>query len=148
MAVALGSVLLWLLNLAGAALIAGRRRAGRLVALAAQIPWTWHDLRARQPGFLLADAHLRAGVRARVADSAEPGPPAVRRGWWLAGRGNGWHPRQRGDAHPGPAGRLRAVRWLSCPAPAFPSPAARWIHLLLGLNRRSTRASRWDAGQP
>ncbi len=37
---ALGSVLLWLLNLAGAALIAGRRRAGRLVVLAAQIPWT------------------------------------------------------------------------------------------------------------
>ena len=53
MTIALGSVLFWLLNLAGAALIAGRRRAGWLVALAAQIPWTWHDLRARQPGFLL-----------------------------------------------------------------------------------------------
>ena len=53
MTLALGSVLLWLLNLASAALIAGRRRAGWLVALAAQIPWTWHDLRTRQPGFLL-----------------------------------------------------------------------------------------------
>ncbi|MGO8888160.1 MAG: hypothetical protein ACLP8X_08445 [Streptosporangiaceae bacterium] len=53
MTLALGSVLLRLLNLAGAALIAGRGRAGRLVALAAQIPWTWHDSRARQPRFLL-----------------------------------------------------------------------------------------------
>ena len=50
MTLALGSVLLSLLNLASAALIAERRRAGWLVALAAQIPWTWHDLRTRQPG--------------------------------------------------------------------------------------------------
>ena len=53
MTLALGSVLLALLNLASAALIAERRRAGWLVALAAQIPWTWYDLRTRQLGFLL-----------------------------------------------------------------------------------------------
>ena len=41
MTLALGSVLLSLLNLASSALIAERRRAGWLVALAAQIPWTW-----------------------------------------------------------------------------------------------------------
>jgi len=59
MTLALGSVLLWLLNLAGAALIAGRGRAG-----------------------------------------------------WLVGRGNGWHPRRRGDAHlAGPAGSGRPRRW-------------------------------------
>jgi hypothetical protein len=49
MTLALGSVLLWLLNLASAALIAGRCRAGWLVALAAQIPWTWHDVRTGSP---------------------------------------------------------------------------------------------------
>ena len=48
-----GSALLALLNLASAAPIAERHRAGWLVALAAQIPWTWYDLRTRQPGFLL-----------------------------------------------------------------------------------------------
>jgi hypothetical protein len=53
MTLALGSVLLSLLNLASAALIAERRRAGWLVALAAQIPWTWYDLWTRQLGFLL-----------------------------------------------------------------------------------------------
>jgi hypothetical protein len=53
MTLALGSVLLALLNLASAALIAERRRAGWLVALAAQIPWTWYDLWTRQLGFLL-----------------------------------------------------------------------------------------------
>ena len=53
MTLALGSVMLALLNLASAALIAERRRAGWLVALAAQIPWTWYDLWTRQPGFLL-----------------------------------------------------------------------------------------------
>ncbi len=53
MTLALGSVLLSLLNLASAALIAERRRAGWLVAIAAQIPWTWYDLWTRQLGFLL-----------------------------------------------------------------------------------------------
>jgi len=62
MTLALGSVLLWLLNLAGAALIAGRGRAR-----------------------------------------------------WLVGRGNGWHPRRRGDAHlAGPAGSGLPG---GCPAP-------------------------------
>lgn len=53
MTLALGSALLALLNLASAALIAERRRAGWLIALAAQIPWTWYDLWTRQLGFLL-----------------------------------------------------------------------------------------------
>ena len=148
MTLALGSVLLWLLNLASAALIAGRGRAGRLVALAAQIPWTWHDLRTRQPGFLLLTL-ICVPVQVRGWRTARNlAPPAVRHGGRLAGRGSGWHPRRRGDAHPGRAGRLRAARRLSCPAPAFPSPAARWIHLLLGLSRRSTQTRHRDAGQP
>ena len=132
---ALGSVLLWLLNLASAALIAGRRRAGRLVALAAQIPGTWHDLRTRQPGFLLltlicVPVYVRGWRTARNL-----APPAVRHGWRLAGRGNGWHPRRRGDAHPG---RARAPGCLAAilprpgipfagramdPSPAGPEPA-------------------------
>ena len=41
MTLALGSVLLSLLNLASAALLAERRRLGWLVALSAQLPWTW-----------------------------------------------------------------------------------------------------------
>jgi hypothetical protein len=53
MTLALGSVLLSLLNLASAALIAERRRTGWLVALAAQLPWTWYDLWTRQFGFLM-----------------------------------------------------------------------------------------------
>jgi len=53
MTLALGSVLLSLLNLASAALIAEDRRAGWLVALGAQIPWTCYDVWTRQFGFLL-----------------------------------------------------------------------------------------------
>ena len=53
MTLALGSVLLSLLNLASAALIAERRRTGWLVALAAPLPWTWYDLWTRQFGFLM-----------------------------------------------------------------------------------------------
>jgi hypothetical protein len=53
MTLAFGSVLLSLLNLASAALIAERRRTGWLVALAAQLPWTWYDLWTRQFGFLM-----------------------------------------------------------------------------------------------
>ncbi len=114
-ALALGSVLLWLLNLAGAALIAGRRRAGRLVALAAQIPWTWHDLRTRQPGFLLltlscAPVYVRGWRTARNL-----APPAVRRGGRLAGRGNGWHP--GGEAMLTLAGPAGSGLPGGCPAP-------------------------------
>lgn len=53
MTLTLVSVLLALLNLASAALIADRRRVGWLVALGAQIPWTWYDVWTRQFGFLL-----------------------------------------------------------------------------------------------
>jgi hypothetical protein len=65
-------VLLSLLNLASAALIADRRRAGWLVALAAQIPWTCYDLWTRQPGFLLltlfyVPVYLRGWRRSREA---------------------------------------------------------------------------------
>jgi hypothetical protein len=70
MNLALGSVLLSLLNLASAALIAERRSAGWLVALAAQIPWTCYDLWTRQPGFLLltlfyVPVYLRGWRRSR-----------------------------------------------------------------------------------
>lgn len=70
MTLALGSVLLSLLNIASAALIAERRRAGWLVALAAQIPWTWYDLWTRQLGFLLltliyVPVYLRGWRKAR-----------------------------------------------------------------------------------
>lgn len=53
MTLMLASVLLALLNLASAALIADRRRVGWLVALGAQVPWTWYDVWTRQLGFLL-----------------------------------------------------------------------------------------------
>lgn len=53
MTLAVASVLLALLNLTSATLIAERRRAGWLVALAAQLPWSWYDLRTGQLGFLL-----------------------------------------------------------------------------------------------
>jgi len=53
MTLALWSLLLSLLNLGSATLIAERRRAGWLVALACQVPWSWYDLRTGQLGFLL-----------------------------------------------------------------------------------------------
>jgi hypothetical protein len=53
MTLAVGSVLLALLNLTSATLLAEGRRAGWLVALAAQVPWSWYDLRTGQLGFLL-----------------------------------------------------------------------------------------------
>jgi hypothetical protein len=86
MALALGSVLLSLLNLASAALIAERRRAGWLVALAAQIPWTWYDLWTRQLGFLLltfiyVPVYVRgwrkARTLARLPSSTAGGSPAA-----------------------------------------------------------------------
>ena len=81
MTLALGSVLLSLLNLASAALIAEGRRAGWLVALAAQIPWTWYDLWTRQLGFLLltliyVPVYVRGWRKARnlaYAPSSTPG---------------------------------------------------------------------------
>ena len=53
MTLAVASVVLALLNLTSATLIAEGRRAGWLVALAAQVPWSWYDLRTGQIGFLL-----------------------------------------------------------------------------------------------
>lgn len=53
MTLAVASVALALLNLTSAALIAEGRRVGWLVALAAQVPWSWYDLRTGQIGFLL-----------------------------------------------------------------------------------------------
>lgn len=87
MNLALGSVLLSLLNLASAALIAERRRTGWLVALAAQIPWTWYDLWTRQPGFLLltlfyVPVYLRGWRRSREPtyrlSSTSAGSPTAR----------------------------------------------------------------------
>jgi hypothetical protein len=86
MTLALGSVLLSLLNLASAALIAERHRAGWLVALAAQIPWTWYDLWTRQLGFLLltfiyVPVYVRgwrkARTLARLPSSTAGGSPAA-----------------------------------------------------------------------
>ena len=86
MTLALGSVLLSLLNLASAALIAERHRAGWLVALAAQLPWTWYDLWTRQLGFLLltfiyVPVYVRgwrkARTLARLPSSTAGGSPAA-----------------------------------------------------------------------
>ena len=81
MNLALGSVLLSLINLASAALIAEQRRAGWLVALAAQIPWTCYDLWTRQPGFLLLTlfylpVYLRGWRRSRESDHQAPSTAA------------------------------------------------------------------------
>ena len=123
MTLALGSVLLSLLNLASAALIAERRRAGWLVALAAQIPWTWYDLWTRQLGFLLltfiyVPVYVRgwrkARTLARVPSSTAGGPPAAEAAGAL---GN------EVVVTLAEPGRLRAARRLPCPAPPFPSAA-------------------------
>jgi hypothetical protein len=86
MTLALGSVLLSLLNIASAALIAERRRAGWLVALAAQIPWTWYDLWTRQPGFLLltliyVPVYLRGWRKARNLALAPLSNDPAAAGW-------------------------------------------------------------------
>jgi hypothetical protein len=87
MTLALSSALLALLNLASAALIAERRRTGWLVALAAQIPWTWYDLWTRQIGFLLltliyVPVYVRGWRKARNPASppsaATDGTPATK----------------------------------------------------------------------
>jgi hypothetical protein len=82
MTLALGSVLLSLLNLASAALIAEDRRAGWLIALAAQIPWTCYDLWTRQFGFLLltliyVPVYVRGWRKARRAAGNPPPGTAV-----------------------------------------------------------------------
>jgi len=99
MTLALGSVLLSLLNLASSALIAERRRAGWLVALAAQIPWTWYDLWTRQLGFLLltliyVPVYVRGWRKAQNLAHPPPGtaggPPAAKTpSGRLAGRARG-----------------------------------------------------------
>ncbi len=76
MTLALGSALLALLNLASAA---HRRTAPRRMARRSRRADSMDlvrpvDAATRLP---VADTHLRAGVRARVAESAKPGPPAV-----------------------------------------------------------------------
>jgi hypothetical protein len=80
MTLAVASVLLALLNLLSATLIAERCRVGWLVALAAQVPWTWYDLRTGQIGFLLLTlVYVPVYVRGwRTAP--EPGTGSVRRG--------------------------------------------------------------------
>lgn len=82
MSLALGSVLLSLLNLGSAALIAENRRAGWIVAIAAQVPWTWYDLWTRQLGFLLLSAiyvpvYLRGWRRAAAHPRRPPAGTAV-----------------------------------------------------------------------
>jgi hypothetical protein len=77
MTLAIGSVLLSLLNLGSAALIAENRRTGWLVALAAQVPWTWYDVWTRQLGFLLltliyVPVYLRGWRKARRAVGNPP----------------------------------------------------------------------------
>ena len=88
MSLARGRALLARLNLASAALIAERRHAGWLVALAAQIPWTWYDLWTRQLGFLLltliyVPVYLRGWRKsrnpARPPSSTAGGSPAAKR---------------------------------------------------------------------
>jgi hypothetical protein len=71
MIMAAGSAVLAVLNLAAMVLIAERRRAGWLVALGSQVPWTIYDVATRQYGFLLLSAvyvpvYLR-GWRTRAA---------------------------------------------------------------------------------
>lgn len=84
MTLAIGSVLLSMLNLASAALIAERRRCGWLVALAAQVPWVWYDVSTRQLGFLLltlvyAPIYLRGWRHSRPWPAgAAPGPVTPR----------------------------------------------------------------------
>lgn len=146
MTLALGSVLLSLLNLASAALIAERHRAGWLVALAAQIPWTWYDLWTRQLGFLLltfiyVPVYVRgwrkARTLARLPSSTAGGSPAAEAAGTLGNEVVVTLAEPAGSGLPG-----------AYPArPAIPFGSARWIYLLLGLSPRSTHTSHWGAGQ-
>jgi hypothetical protein len=75
MTLAVASVVLALLNLTSAALIAERRRIGWLVALAAQVPWSWYDLRTGQFGFLLLTlVYVPVYVRGWRTALPAPGP--------------------------------------------------------------------------
>ena len=88
MTLAVASVLLALLNLTSATLIAERRRAGWLVALAAQLPWSWYDLRTGQLGFLLLTLlYVPVYVRGwRTARRPSTGSASRTRGHTLGGR--------------------------------------------------------------
>ena len=88
MTLAVASVLLALLNLISSALIAERCRAGWLVALAAQLPWSWYDLRTGQLGFLLLTlVYVPVYVRGwRTARRPSTGPAGRTRGHALGGR--------------------------------------------------------------
>jgi hypothetical protein len=88
MTLAFASVLLALLNLTSAALIAERCRAGWLVALAAQLPWSWYDLRTGQLGFLLLTlVYVPVYVRGwRTARRPSAGSASRSRGHTFGGR--------------------------------------------------------------
>jgi hypothetical protein len=88
MTLAVASALLALLNLASATLIAERCRAGWLVALAAQVPWSWYDLRTGQLGFLLLTlVYVPVYVRGwRTARRPSTGSASRTRGHTLRGR--------------------------------------------------------------
>lgn len=133
MTLALGSVLLSLLNLASAALIAERHRAGWLVALAAQIPWTRYDLWTRQLGFLLltfiyVPVYVRgwrkARTLARLPSSAAGGSPAAEAAGTLGNEVMVTLAEPVGSGLPG----------------AYPAPSR---HSL----RQPPQTGHWDAGQ-
>jgi len=106
MTLAVASVLLALLNLTSATLIAERCRAGWLVALAAQVPWSWYDVRTGQLGFLLL-------TLAYV--------PVYVRGWRTVRRpGTGSASRRRGHT----LGAWRRMRPPTGSAPALDTSAA------------------------
>ena len=88
MTLAVASVLLALLNLTSATLIAEHCRAGWLVALAAQLPWSWYDLRTGQLGFLLLTlVYVPVYVRGwRAARRPSAGSASRTRGHTLGGR--------------------------------------------------------------
>ncbi len=106
MTLVVASALLALLNLTSATLIAERCRAGWLVALAAQVPWSWYDLRTGQIGFLLLTLVY---------------VPVYVRGWRRARRpGTGSAARTRAQT----LGWRRQMRPTSRPAPALDTSAA------------------------
>jgi hypothetical protein len=106
MTLAVASVLLALLNLTSATLVADGRRVGWLVALAAQVPWSWYDLRTGQIGFLLLTLVY---------------VPVYLRGWRTAPRlGTGSASRRRGHA----LGERRGARPTTGSARAFDTSAA------------------------
>lgn len=106
MTLAVASVVLALLNLTSAALIAERRRIGWLVALAAQVPWSWYDLRTGQVGFLLLTLVY---------------VPVYIRGWRTARRPG---PEPVGERHRRLLGEGRRVRPTTGAVPRFDTSAA------------------------